>query len=478
MIVVLAALTVPVALASQDFEELCVLADRPARDRAEFKPADDAEVFSVPDDYRRARRSLARGRWPTGASNPSDFVNHLPYDARPPKSGDALSLTIEVAPHPFGDDKHIARVTVTGPSRNARQRLPAHLTFLVDVSESMTSIFTRKYPVLQAEEVFFDAGQQLFSRADRLSLAKGALGLMVDDLDVRGTVAIATYGAGSQVVLEPTSLRKRKTIREAIDSLLPPEEPGRDRGVKNAYKLAAMAFEACDDNRIIAIGDGGATLTGDPRVGFAKLSDQASGGVAVSALGVGLRNDRSEEMERLAWVGYGNAYYADSLYDAVLALRRELLGSYPVLRDVEVDVSFDIDKVSSSRLIGGSDSWIPTEVIQGWQFTALYELELTEASTDVMAVSWVAGSPVPGEWTHYGDGLVHARQVHHRFADGTPDYRVAVAAALFAEALENGDSSRLEQLFDTVQRAARTYGVDAELMALMSLARQAGSKKK
>jgi len=460
-----------------EIEELCVLADRPTRDRGSVERADDDAVFSVPDAYRRARRSLARGRWPSGTFSGSDFANHFPYDAKPPKANDALALELEVAPHPFAEGKHIARVTLTGPSRNARQRDPAHLTFLVDVSESMTSIFTRKYPVLEAEDVVFDE-RQLFERADRLSLAKGALGLVVDDLDVRGTVAIATFGAGSEVVLEPTSLRKRKTIRDAIASVQAPADPKRDRGVKNAYKLASASFDACEDNRIIAIGDGGATLSGDPRVSFAKLSERAETGVAVSAVGVGLRNSRSPDMERLAWVGYGNAYYADSLYDAILALRRELLGSYPILRDVEVDVSFDIDKVATSDRIGGSATWVPSEVIPGWQYSVLYEIELTEEHADVMTVSWAAGSPVPGDWTTYGDATMPARQIHHNFRDATPDFRVSVAAALFADALERGDNTPLEDLFATVKRAGRSHAVDSELLALIALARQAENTRK
>ncbi len=462
-----------VAEARDEIEELCVLADRPIRDRASLSLSDDAAVFSVPEPYRRARRALVRGRWPVGEFDPSDFVNHFPYGAKLPKGMDALAVTQEVAPHPFEEGTYIARVTVTGPSRNARQRDPAHLTFLIDVSDSMTSVFTRKYPVLEAEEVRFGGGRQLFARADRLGLAKGALGLVVDDLDVRGTVGIATFGAGSDLVLEPTSLRKRKTIRDAIATLRPPLEARKDRGVKMAYKLASEAFDSCEDNRIIAIGDGGATLPGDPRASFAKLSERAAGGVAVSAIGVGLRNIRSEEMERLAWVGYGRAYYADSLYDAVLALRRELLGSVPILKEVGIDVSFDPDKVASSSQIGGERDWVPAQVIPGWEGTALFELELTDTSADVMTTSWSAGSVVPGEWTHYGDDLLRARQVHHDFEDASPDFRFAVAAALFASALENGEISHLEELFDIVTDADREHAVDTELLALIALAERA-----
>jgi Ca-activated chloride channel family protein len=472
MIWAVAALLLSTADARDDIEEVCVLADRPTRDRYSPDVRDDSVVFSVPEGYRRARRALARGRWPVGDFSASDFVNHFPYSAKPPKGVDSLALTLEVAPHPFDDTKHIARVIVTGPGRSARQRDPTHLTFLVDVSDSMTTVFTRKYPVLEAEEVHYGQGRQLFAKSDRLSLAKGALGLVVDDLDVRGTVAIATFGAGSEVVLEPTSLHKRKVIRDAIASIQAPDEPKRDRGVKNAYKLALAAFDACDDNRLIAVGDGGATLGGDPRAAFAKLSERAAGGVAVSVLGVGLRNIRSADMERIAWVGYGNAYYADSLYDAVLALRRELLGSSPILRDVEFDVSFDLDKVASSRRIGDSASWIPSQVIPGWQFTALYEIEITDASADVMTASWAAGSPVPGDWTRYGDAVVHARQIHHNFDDASPDFRFAVAAALFASALQEGDDSRLEALFLTIQKADRPHAVDSELLALIALARR------
>jgi len=457
-------------------EELCVLAERPPRDPSQVELGDESDVFVVPSSYRAARRSLSRRRWPEGDIQVGHFVDHLPIPLKSARQ-QAVSLTLEVAPHPLDDALHIAQVLSAGPARPERQREPAHLTFLVDVSDSMRSVFTRSYPVLDPEDVDFDANQQLFGRVNRLTLAQRAVALLVDELDVRGTLAIATYGAGSEVVLEPTPLRQGAAIRAAVLGLGPPEEEGLDRGVKLAYRLASKAFDPCDDNRLIVIGDGGGVLRGDPGLAFRALSDRASSGIAVSAIGVGLRNRQSLDMERLASVGYGRAHYADSLYDAVLALRRELRPGGIALRDVALDVSFSeeaaVDVVPFTEERELSFSQLP----EGWRSTRLYAFRLSQARGDVMTVSWSAGSQVPGEWTHYGAKTVHARQIHTRFDAASADYRVAVAAALFAEALQSGDRSNLRELFEIVADADRGYAADSELLALMALARQARDPK-
>ena len=48
----------------------------------------------------------------------------------------------------------------------------------------------------------------------------------------------------------------------------------------------------------------------------------------------------------------------------------------------------------------------------------------------------------------------------------------SLSRALFAEDLEAENEARLEWLFNTVHDADRPYAVDAELMALIALARQ------
>jgi len=434
--------------------------------------APEGEVFVVPRSYRTARRALTRLKWPEDDVRPGEFVDHIPNQVKPARP-QALSLVLEVAPHPLDDALHLARVLVVGPARPERQREPAHLTFLVDVSDSMRSVFTRSYPVLDAEAVDFSVHRQLFAPADRLSLARRAVALLVDELDVRGTLAIATYGAGSEIVLEPTPIRQGRVVRDALLDLGPPEETGVDRGLKLAYRLASKAFDPCDDNRLIVIGDGGGVLRGDLTKAYGVLSDRAASGVGVSAIGVGLRNGRSLDMERLATVGYGRAYYADSLYDAVLALRHELRPGGLVLRNMAVDVSFPQETVQEATAIISETDWIPTEISEGWKTTGLYALRLDDARGEVMSVSWAAESPVPGEWTHYGTKSIRARQVHERFEDASPDFRVAVAAALFAEALQAGDPGCFQQLFEIVENADRGFAADAELQALLSLAHRA-----
>ena len=85
----------------------------------------------------------------------------------------------------------LMRVGVQGYQAPEAQRKPASLTFVIDVSGSM-------------------------SRDNRLSLVKRSLELLVDRLTYQDSVSIVVYGSSARVVLQPTNGARHDEILAAI----------------------------------------------------------------------------------------------------------------------------------------------------------------------------------------------------------------------------------------------------------------------
>ena len=96
-----------------------------------------------------------------------EFINYFDYNY-PCTDAQPFDVHIDGMSDPFRPDHHIVRVGVQGKELTAETRPPLHLTFLVDVSGSMSS-------------------------RDKLPLARQAMHLLIDTLQEGDTVALATY---------------------------------------------------------------------------------------------------------------------------------------------------------------------------------------------------------------------------------------------------------------------------------------------
>ena len=146
---------------------------------------------------------------PSESVRPEEYVNAFDYDYDAPRDG--LDISVDGGPSPFDDDNVLVRVGVQGEIVADEDRGDAALTFVIDTSGSM-------------------------DRDDRLGLVKESLTMLVDELNDDDTVAIVTYSDSSGIVLEPTPVRDRDRIIDAIDELGPGGstnlEVGPARGVR------------------------------------------------------------------------------------------------------------------------------------------------------------------------------------------------------------------------------------------------------
>ena len=438
---------------------------------------DHLSTFSIDVDtasYSIARRKLEEGSLPPEAAvRVEEFINYFDF-AYPQPTGDVpFNVAMEAMPDPFRSGHHILRVGVQGKEVSRDERPPVHLTFLVDVSGSMSS-------------------------SDKLPLAKKSLHMLVDSLREDDTVALAVYAGRTARVLEPTSAANKRAIHDAIEDLKSGGSTAMSSGIDLAYEMAWQAFEPGAENRVIVLSDGDANVG---RTSWDEMLSQIKGyadkGVTVSTIGFGMGNYQDTLMEQLSNNGDGNNYYIDDAEQAQRVFVEELGGTLvTIARDVKLQVDFNEESVLAYRLLGyenrdvadkdfRNDKVDAGEIGSGHNVTALYEVILKDGYTRELAtvrVRWEA----PGADVDQGGsgGMERAYTFRDRDLKETPylagrDTRIAYAAATFAEILRGSPHTQeidLAALARFTQQSARKGETDdVELVGLMKAADQLGA---
>lgn len=330
---------------------------------------DSLSTFSIDVDtasYTISRRKIRDGSLPPMAGvRAEEFINYFNYDY-PTADAQPFDVHVDGMDDPFRDGHHIVRVGVQGKELTAKNRPPLHLTFLIDVSGSMSS-------------------------ADKLPMAQDAMHLLIDTLQEGDTVALATYAGRVARILEPTSGTNKQAIHAAIDSLSSGGSTAMSSGIDIAYDMAWNAFQSGAENRVMIMSDGDANVgnTGWNTM-LSQIQGYADRGVTLSTIGLGMGNYKDTTMEQLANNGDGNNYYIDSNEEAKKLFVDGFNGTMiSIARDVKIQVEMNPDRVSSYRLIGYENRDIADkdfrndrvdagEVGAGHSVTALYEVILSE----------------------------------------------------------------------------------------------------
>jgi Ca-activated chloride channel family protein len=337
---------------------------------------DNLSTFAVDVDtasYAIARRKILSGQMPpASAVRVEEFVNYFKYDYAGPSDGAPFAVHMDAAPSPFTKGHHILRIGVQAKQLSLRERKPANLVFLVDVSGSMSS-------------------------ADKLGLAKRAMRILVNNLKDGDTVSMVTYAGNTRVVLEPTGLEHKAEIFSAIEDLNAGGSTAMGSGLELAYKLAGRGLKPKTVSRVIVLSDGDANVgrTSHSAI-LATIAGQVKEGVTLSTVGFGMGNYKDTLMEQLANKGNGNYYYIDSMNQARRVFQEQLGGTLEVVaKDVKIQVDFDKQAVVKYRLVGyenrdvadidfRNDKVDAGEIGAGHSVTAIYEVELG-ASTRPLA---------------------------------------------------------------------------------------------
>ena len=425
--------------------------------------ADALSTFAIDVDtasYTYARRQLSSGlRVEPSTVRVEEWVNAFRYHLEAPKDA-PWAIHAEGAPSPFTAGRTLLKVALQGRRFTNAERKPANLVFLVDTSGSM-------------------------SGPDRIDLAKRSMHQLVDALDERDSVAIATYAGSSMVVLPSTNAVEASAIHRAIDRLSTGGGTSMESGMVLAYREAAKGVRDGVSSRVLVFTDG------DANIGATRAQDILSAvkshvddGVTLTTVGFGMGNYRDDTFEQLADKGNGQSLYIDGAAEMERVFSTQnLAGLLQVIsKDVKVQVEFDTKVVRRYRLLGyenravrdedfRNDAVDGGELHAGHTVTALYELELTGVQGALGTVS-VRGKQ-PGNGAAFEVASAIGQQVlASNVNDASADVRFATAVAMAADVLRGNPAAgvTLREAKALAETAAADWPERREFVGLLERA--------
>lgn len=324
-------------------------------------------TFSIDVDtasYSFARRSLKEGILPQADTvRVEEMVNYFPYDWQGPTSVEVpFNSNVTVMPTPWNANTKLMHIAIQGYDVAPAEAPPANLVFLIDVSGSM-------------------------DEPDKLPLLRNAFRMLVNKLKPTDTVSIVTYAGNAGTVLEPTKVRDRDKILNAIDNLNPGGSTAGEAGIREAYRLAQQSFVKDGVNRVMLATDGDFNVGQTDDDDLKRLiEEKRKSGVFLSVFGFGRGNLNDQMMQTIAQNGNGTAAYIDTLAEAEKVLVEDSSSTlFTIAKDVKIQVEFNPQVVSEYRLIGyetrelaredfNNDQVDAGEIGSGHSVTAIYEI--------------------------------------------------------------------------------------------------------
>jgi Ca-activated chloride channel family protein len=328
---------------------------------------DPVSTFSADVDtasYSFVRRQLNAGRLPQKDSvRVEEMINYFDYAWPAATSAKApFKPTVVVSDSPWGKGHKLVHIGIKGYEIPRDDAPGANLVLLLDVSGSMDS-------------------------PDKLPLAVQSMELLLSSLKPTDTVGIVVYAGAAGTVLEPTPVKDKQKILNALRDLRPGGSTAGAEGIERAYQLAEAHFRKGGVNRILLATDG------DFNVGIASTNElkgfverKREKGIFLSVLGFGQGNYRDELAQALAQNGNGVAAYIDTLGEAQKVLVQEAGASlFTIAKDVKLQVEFNPATVAEYRLVGyetralkredfNNDAVDAGDVGSGHTVTAIYEI--------------------------------------------------------------------------------------------------------
>lgn len=338
---------------------------------------DPLSTFSIDVDrasYSNIRRMINNGQHvPFDAIKVEEMINYFDYDYDSPTDDRPFAAHTEIIKTPWNEKSLLMKVGLKGKEINPSDLPPSNITFLIDVSGSMSAV-------------------------NKLPLLKSAFTVLVDNLTEKDKVAIVVYAGAAGIVLEPTSGDKKEEILEALHNLSSGGSTAGGEGIELAYKLAQENFKKNGNNRVVLATDGDFNVGASSDKAMEKLiGEKRKTGVFLTCLGFGMGNYKDSKLETLADKGNGNYAYIDTMQEAHKFLGKEFSGTlFTIAKDVKIQVEFNPANVKSYRLIGyenrllnnedfKDDTKDAGEIGAGHTVTALYEIVPTNSDYNAVA---------------------------------------------------------------------------------------------
>jgi len=437
--------------------------------------ADPLSTFSIDVDrasYSNVRRFIVQDGQlpPRDAVRIEELVNYFPYSYAEPDGDAPLAVDAEVGAAPWKPQHRLVRIGLQARRLHLENLPPSNFVFLLDVSGSMMP-------------------------ENKLPLVRAAMRMLVNELRAKDHVAIVVYAGSAGLVLPSTAGDQKETILAAIDRLEAGGSTAGGAGIRRAYDEAVANFIRGGNNRVILATDGDFNVGVSSDAEMVQLiEEKRKTGVFLTVLGVGEGNLQAAKMEKLADHGNGNYAYLDNILEARKVLVHELGGTlYTVAKDVKIQVEWNPARVRAYRLIGYENRMLRNEdftddkkdageVGSGHSVTALYEIVLVGAETDVKirmpdslryqqrhaAPSTAAGPELLFVKVRYkapdGDQSRMISRPVLANAGGAPsvDFQFQTAVAEFGLLLRNSDNRGKANLDHVIAVAREALGKDPE----------------
>jgi Ca-activated chloride channel family protein len=440
-----------------------------------FIPAaiDHLSTFALDVDtgaYSIARRYVRDGLLPpVEAIRVEEFVNYFDQEYPIPPDA-AFAIYADGAPSPFHyDGTYILRIGIQGHSVSEVERPPASLTFVIDVSGSM-------------------------SQENRLELVKQSLQMLVDRLRSDDRVAIVVYGTDARIVLEPTTGFDKRSILNAIFALSPEGSTNAEAGLRLGYEMANATYLPGGINRVILVSDGVANVgLTNPDALSQRIRGYADSGITLTTIGVGMGNYNDTLMEQLADKGEGYYAYVDTPAEARKLFVEELTSTLQTIAiDAKVQVDFNPDVVNQYRLIGyenravadqdfRNDAVDAGEIGAGHTATALYAVQFLPGSSGRIATVQLRWQDPDSRQVREINGNFNTWDLVDSFELAAPRYQLAVVVSQYAELLRHsywsGDVT-LAQLNVLAQRVSGALPYDEDVAEFAGLVARASQLRR
>lgn len=340
-------------------------------DRVVYNPFKSAlqnplSTFSIDVDnasYSNVRRFINSSEMPPkGAVRIEEMINYFAYDY-PDATGDKpFSLVTEVAECPWNLENQLIHIGIQGKKPDYENLQPSNLTFLIDVSGSMSPV-------------------------NKLGLVKKSIAILLERLGPKDQVSIVVYAGAAGLVLPVTAASDKETILKALKNLSAGGSTAGGEGIRLAYAINQKHFITGGNNRVILATDG------DFNIGVSSTSElvdlieeKRKSGTYLTICGYGMGNYKDGRMEQISNAGNGNYFYIDNIREAEKVFSREMQANlFTIARDVKIQVEFNPKNVKAYRLIGyenrvmanedfNDDTKDAGELGAGHTVTAIYEI--------------------------------------------------------------------------------------------------------
>jgi Ca-activated chloride channel family protein len=435
---------------------------------------DHLSTFALDVDtgsYTIARRYVTEGNLPPQeAVRVEEFVNYFRQDYPLPPKGKAFAVHVDGAPFPFAEtpNNRILRIGIQGYDVPPEERLPAVLTFVIDVSGSMG-----------------DNG--------KLEMVKDALATLVNQLRPDDSVGIVVYTDDARIIM-PTTTHDREQVLQAIEQLQPENSTNAEAGLRLGYQLAVAAFKPDASNRVILCSDGVANVGNITQTSiWQNIEEYAAKGINLTSIGVGMGEYNDVLLEQLADKGKGTYHYVDTLEEAQRLFEQNLTGTLQAIaEDAKVQVGFNPDAVVRYRLIGFENRAIADtefrvetgkagQIGAGHHVTALYEVELKPDAPGRIATVYLRWKdPETKEVIEIKQPL-ESQDLAPTFTSASPRLQWSTIVAEYAEVLRQSPfamTSTLAAVLEEAQRTSRLLPDDPDVAEFVDLVQRAVQVKR